>query len=131
MSEKLANVLFILRITVAIVFIMWTGNKFINPVNAQDVYSGFFFMPVLGKAIFFGIGLAEAIVVALFLIGRFKGVTYLILLVLHAFSTIAPYNIYLNAYDGGYNLLFFTSFPMLGACFALYALREYDTKFNL
>lgn len=131
MNNKITNALFVLRITVSIVFIMWTGNKFINPVNAQDVYSGFFFMPELGMAIFLGIGIAEAILIALFLVGRFKSVTYLTILVLHTFSTLAPYNIYLDPYSGGPSLLFFTAFSMWGACFTLYYLREYDTKFNL
>jgi len=131
MNHKLTNALFILRITVALVFIMWTGDKFINPVHAQAIYAGFFFMPGLGKAIFLGIGIFEAIILVFFIIGRFKAVTYLIILALHTVSTVAPYNIYLNAYDSDFNLLFFTAFPMWAACFALYTLREYDTKFTL
>jgi len=131
MNEKLENALFILRVGVAIVFIMWTGDKFINPVHAQSIYSGFFFMPTLGKVIFLGIGVAEAILVILFLIGRLKNITYLVILVLHTISTLAPYNIYLNAYDSDFNLLFFAAFPMWAACLALYMLRDYDTKFNI
>ena len=131
MNNKLANMLLVLRITVAIVFIMWAGNKFINPVHAQNVYSGFFFMPELGMAIFLGIGLAEAILIALFITGTLKSFSYLLVLVLHTVSTIAPYNIYLNAYSSDSNLLFFTAFPMWGACFVLYMMREYDTKMTL
>lgn len=131
MEKKLANVLFILRVTVAIVFIMWTGDKFVNPVHAQNVWSGFFYMPRLGEALFLGIGISEAILIILFVAGLFKGVTYLLILILHTISTIAPYNIYINAYNSDFNLLFFTAFPMLGACIALYVLREYDTKFNI
>jgi len=131
MNEKLANALFILRVGVAIVFIMWTGDKFINPVHAQSIYSGFFFMPTLGKVIFLGIGVAEAILVILFLIGRFKSITYLLILILHTVSTLAPYNIYLSAYNSDFHLLFFAAFPMWAACFALYTLRDYDTKLNI
>ena len=131
MNEKLANVLFVLRVTIAIVFIMWTGDKFVNPVHAQSVWSGFFYMPEVGRALFLGIGIAEAILVILFLAGSLKSITYLLVLVLHTFSTLAPYEIYLNAYNGNYNLLFFGAFPMWGACLALYIMREYDTKFTI
>ena len=131
MDAKLANGLFVLRVTIAIVFIMWTGDKFINPVHAESVWSGFFYMPALGKAIFLGIGIAEAILVILFLAGIFKGVTYLIVLVFHGISTLAPVNVYLNAYSEPSNLLFFTAFPMLGACFFLYMFRAEDTKFTI
>ena len=131
MNEKLANALFVLRVTIAIVFIMWTGDKFLNPVHAENVWEIFFFMPPLGKALFLGVGVAEAVLILLFLAGSLKNITYLMILIVHTFSTLAPFKIYLNAYEGNYNLLFFTAFPMWGACFALYLLREYDTKFNI
>ena len=130
-NQQLSLVLFLLRIGVAIVFIMWTGNKFFNPTNAQDVWSGFFFMPEVGKIIFLSVGIAEAILVFLFITGLFKSFSYLAIMVIHTFSTLAPYEIYLNPYGGGPNLLFFAAFPMLAACFALYKLRAYDTKFTI
>jgi len=110
---------------------MWTGDKFINPVHAESIWSGFFYMPALGKAIFFGIGVAEAILVILFLAGMFKWITYLIILIVHTVSTIAPYSNYLNAYSNDFNLLFFASIPMWGACLFLYLFRQEDTKFTL
>lgn len=131
MNEKLANVLFVLRVTIAIVFIMWTGDKFVNPVHAQSVWTGFFYMPEVGKALFLGIGIAESILLILFLIGYFKDFTYLTILILHTISTLAPYKNYLNAYDSDFNLLFFGAFPMWGACLALYIMRKYDTKFTI
>lgn len=131
MNNQLINSLFVLRITVAIVLIMWTGDKFINPVHAENVWSGFFYMPTLGKAIFLGIGVVEAILVILFLAGRFKNFTYLAVLIFHTISTLAPFKNYLSAYSNDYNLLFFAAFPMWGACFTLYLLRKEDTKFNI
>ncbi len=131
MTDKLANYLFIMRITIGLVFIMWTGDKFVNPVHAQSVFEWFFFLPGLGEKIFLGIGIAETILVALFITGTLKPISYLVILVLHTISTVAPYNIYLNAYDSDFNLLFFTAFPMWAACLALYMMREYDTKFTL
>ena len=43
-------------------------------------------MPELGKAIFLGIGIVEAVLVILFIAGIFKNVTYLIILILHTVS---------------------------------------------
>jgi len=126
-NQKLTHILFLLRIGVAIVFIMWTGNKFINPINAQEVWSGFFYLPELGMAVTLGIAIAEAILVTMFVLGILKNISYLIVLILHSFSTFAAYDIYLNAYAGGPNLLFFAAFPMLAACYAVYSLRDYDT----
>ncbi len=88
-------------------------------------------MPELGKAIFLGIGIVEAVLVILFIAGIFKNVTYLIILILHTVSTVAPFNIYLNAYSSDFNLLFFTAFPMWGACLFLYLFRNEDIKFTL
>lgn len=130
-NSKIANVLFLLRIGVGIVLVMWTINKFVNPVHAQEIYKGFFFMPALGNAVVLGIGISEAIVVTLFLIGRFKSISYLIVLIMHSASTLAPISIYLDPYGGPTNLLFFAAWPMLAACIALYYLRDYDTKFTL
>ena len=131
MDTKLANGLFVLRVTIAIVFIMWTADKFINPVHAESVWSGFFYMPALGKVIFLGIGIVEAALVVLFITGMFKNVTYLLILILHTVSTVAPFKIYINAYSSEVNLLFFTAFPMWGACLFLYLFRNEDTKFTL
>ena len=130
-NSKIANVLFLLRIAVGLVLVMWTVDKFVNPVHAQDIYKGFFFMPTLGNALVLGIGISEAIVVTLFLIGRFKSVSYLIVLIMHTASTLAPVAIYLNPYQEAINLLFFAAWPMLAACITLYYLRDYDTKFTL
>ena len=130
MDTKLANGLFILRITISIVFIMWTGDKFFNPVHAQQIWTGFYFMPGLGKAIFLGIGIVEIILIALFLAGMFKDITYVMILIAHTISTLAPIKIYFNAYSSDFNLLFFTAFPMWGACLFLYMFRKEDTKFT-
>ena len=130
METKLANGLFILRITISIVFIMWTGDKFFNPVHAQNIWTGFYFMPGLGKAIFLGIGIIEIILIALFLAGMFKDITYVLILIAHTISTLAPIKIYLNAYSSDFNLLFFAAFPMWGACLFLYMFRKEDTKFT-
>lgn len=77
-----------------------------------------------------GIAVVELILVGLFSIGRFKNVTYLVVLLIHAVSTITPFAVYLNPFEGA-GLLFFAAWPMLAACYLLYVFRDEDTKFNL
>ena len=130
MEAKLKTPLFLLRISVALVLIMWTVDKFVNPAHAIAVYEHFYFIGGVGTQVMYAIAIAELVLIALFLIGRFKNVTYLVVLLIHGVSTVTPVNNYLNAFESP-NLLFFVAWPMLAACYALYALRHYDTKFNL
>ncbi|RBP49312.1 hypothetical protein [Arenicella xantha] len=127
-NTKLANALLFMRLSVALVLLMWTIDKFINVGHATAVFEKFYFIAGLGESIMMAIAIGELILIGLFVIGRFKNITYLIVLIIHAVSTLAPFAKYLDPYNG--NLLFFTAWPMLAACYALYALREYDTKLN-
>ncbi len=130
MNNKLTTPLFFLRISVALVLLMWTIDKFVNPAHAASVFKKFYFIPGLGENIFLVIGIAELILLGLFLAGRFKHITYLLVLIIHAVSTITPFAKYFSPFEGP-NLLFFAAWPMLAACFTLYVLRDEDTKFNL
>jgi len=130
MEQKLSNTLFFIRISIALVLLMWTVDKFVNPEHAAAVYAHFYFIDGLGATVMTIIAVAEVVLIALFLVGRFKNITYLIVLIIHAVSTLTPLAIYLEPFARQQNLLFFAAWPMLAACYALYALREYDTKFN-
>jgi hypothetical protein len=109
---------------------MWTVDKFVNPAHGVGVYEKFYFICGIAEQIMVGIGIAELILIALFLIGRFKNITYLVVLVIHAVSTITPFAVYLDPFKGA-GLLFFAAWPMLAACYMLYVFRHEDTKFNL
>jgi putative oxidoreductase len=130
MNNKLPNCLFFLRISVALVLVMWTVDKFVNPVHAATVFERFYMIKGMGGTIMMGIAIAEMVLIALFLVGRFKNITYLIVLIIHAVSTLSSFSKYLNPFEG-YSLMFFAAWPMLAACYTLYVLRDEDTKFNL
>ena len=129
MNTKLQNCLFFLRISVALVLIMWTIDKFVNPAHAIKVFQHFYFAPELGVQIMTAIAVAELVLIVLFVMGRFKNITYLAVLIIHAVSTLTPMMVYLDPFKGS-NLLFFAAWPMLAACYALYVLRDEDTKLN-
>jgi len=119
--------LFLLRLGVFIVMLMWTLDKLINPSHAGAVFERFYTISGLGSTAFLIIGLAELALIVAFLLGVKKTLTYGAVLVLHGISTLSSYQQYLG-FD---NLLFFAAWPMLAACFVLFYLRDLDTKYTL
>jgi uncharacterized membrane protein YkgB len=129
-TDKQGLALLLLRISVFIVMLVWTLDKFINPEHAAAVYEKFYLLGGLGKEIMYGIGVIELVILAGFILGAWKRVTYGAVLAFHTISTLSSYKQYLAPYDGP-NILFFAAWPMLAACIALYLLRDRDVLFSL
>jgi len=127
-QSKIATALFTLRISVFVVLLVWTLDKFVNPAHAGHVYEHFYLIGGLGAAAFTLIGLLELVLCAAFVLGYRKRLSYGLVLVLHAVSTLSSYQQYLDPFR---NLFFFAAWPMLAACFALYYLRDLDSKWTL
>jgi len=107
--------------------LIWTIDKFINPEHAAVVYKNYYFMGGLGRTTLSIIGAVELVVLIGFLLGFQKKWTYGTILIFHAISTLSSYKQYFSPYDGP-SILFFAAWPMLAACFALYILRDLDTR---
>jgi len=125
-TKSLPMALFFLRLSVFVVFLMWTLDKFIRPDHTASVFEAFYFSPTFGAAVSYAIGAVELLLILGFLVGFKKKLTYGAVLVLHLISTVSTYAQYLAPYEE-INLLFFTAWPMLAACYALYVLRDHDT----
>ncbi len=123
--DRIATALLALRLGVFIVMLMWTLDKFVNPGHAAAVFENFYGLTGVGSAIMTAVGVAELLLVLAFAAGFRKRFSYGAVLVLHGISTLSSYRQYLQPFD---NLLFFTAWPMLAACFALYLLRDLDTR---
>ncbi|MGM0658233.1 MAG: hypothetical protein ACQET0_06620 [Pseudomonadota bacterium] len=128
-QQKIANALLFLRLGVFIVILMWTLDKFVNPGHAAGVFENFYGLSGWGPTFFMIIGALELILLTGFVIGFKKRITYGLIFVIHAISTLSSWKQYINPFDG--NLLFFAAIPMLAACWALYSLRELDTRFTV
>ncbi|MDT8423343.1 MAG: hypothetical protein RQ724_06185 [Desulfuromonadales bacterium] len=115
-----------LRLGIFIVMFVWTLDKFVRPEHAAKVFAGFYAIGGLGSLPIYLIGGVELLVLAGFLVGFRKRLTYGLVLALHGISTFSSFRQYLHPFDGP-NLLFFAAWPMLAACAALYLLREADT----
>lgn len=124
-ETRLQASLLALRLTVFLVLAMWTVDKFVNPDHAAGVYENFYFIPGLGAGTIMLIGALEAIVVIGFVAGFMKQITYGLVFLMHAVSTLATFPQYLVPFEGP-NLLFFAAWPMLAACLTLYLLRDRD-----
>ncbi|MDO6687598.1 MULTISPECIES: hypothetical protein [unclassified Agarivorans] len=123
LAKSLSIGLFCLRLSIGLVFTMWALDKVLVPEHAIKVFSGFYGLN-LSSNVLIGLGLAQLAFIAAFVLGLWRNVTYLAILVLHAASTFSSFAKYLDPFN---NLLFFAAWPMLAACLALYLLRDYDT----
>lgn len=121
--------LLVLRVTVFLVMVIWTIDKFIRPAHAISIYEHFYFLHGLGPAVMYAIGVIELVILIGFVIGFAPRLTYGLVLLLHAVSTFSSFHQYLHPFEGP-NILFFAAWPMLGACFALYYLRDLDTLWS-
>src|SRR6266850_1434415 len=99
--------LFLLRIGVFIVMLMWTLDKFVRPGHAAGIFKKFYGIDGISPTVFYVIGALELLFLVGFVTGTAKRYTYGLVLL-----------------D---NLLFFAAWPMLAACITLYLLRDLDT----
>lgn len=127
-DNRIAIALLVLRISVFIVMLMWTLDKFVNPDHAAAVYQNFYLIGGLSNQIFYIIGTIQLIIILGFVAGFQKRWTYLLVLFFHAISTFSSFRQYLAPFE---NLLFFAALPMLAACFTLYYLRDMDTLWTV
>ncbi|TCO77844.1 hypothetical protein [Chromatocurvus halotolerans] len=127
-DTRIANALFTLRLGVFIVMLMWTLDKFVNPQHSAAVFDNFYGLSNMGTGLFMVLGALQLVLVLAFIAGFKKRFTYGAVFLLHAVSTLSSWQQYL---DGFNNLLFFAAWPMLAACYALYILRDMDTRWTL
>ncbi|MBI3375379.1 MAG: hypothetical protein HY017_26975 [Betaproteobacteria bacterium] len=128
-AARLRLPLLLLRIGVFVVRLVWTLDKFIRPEHAASVFKKYFLVAGMSSTVSYALGAIELLLIAAFVAGLRRRVTYGAVLVLHAISTLASYQQYINPYETN-TLLFFAAWPMLAACYALYALRDLDTLWS-
>jgi len=122
--------LFILRATIAIFFLVWGFEKFVDPETTVAIWKSFYMIDNLPVAAAYSIGALQIAVVACFFFGILKFWSYGFLMVIHALSTLSTYEQLLSPYEGNHHL-FVAAIPALGALIALFLLRDEDTLFTL
>ncbi len=136
MPEKISGIvnnnlqlsLLLLRVSVFVVMAMWSLDKILVPGHAAAVFENFYFISGMGAGILLVIGLAQLAIEVAFVLGLWKFWTYGFVLVTHTISTLSSWQQYLDPFN---NMLFLAAIPMLGACIALFLLREEDRMWTL
>ncbi|WP_070987160.1 hypothetical protein [Halofilum ochraceum] len=127
-SGRLRISLLLLRITVFMVMAMWSLDKLLMPGHAAAVFGNFYGFPDIGAGLLLAIGLVQLAVEIAFVLGLWRLWTYGYVLIAHGISTLSSWRQYLDPFD---NLLFFAAIPMLGACIALFLMRDDDTLLTI
>ncbi|MBW4555729.1 MAG: hypothetical protein KME59_07290 [Trichormus sp. ATA11-4-KO1] len=127
-DRRIAVALLLLRLSVFLVMLMWTLDKFVKPDHAAAVFKNFYFIGGLSNLPIYIIGAIQLVIILGFVAGFQKRWTYLLVLFFHSVSTFASFRQYFDPFE---NLLFFAAWPMLAACFTLYYLRDLDTLYTV
>jgi uncharacterized membrane protein YkgB len=128
-SNQLKVCLFLMRVSVFVVFFVWGLDKYLNPEHTSKVFQHFYFSPAFGPKVSYAIGTIQLLLVLGFLLGVLKTWTYGAVFLMHFVSTVSSYQIYSRPWDMP-NILFW-AVPMLAACYALLVLRREDTILTL
>lgn len=127
-TDRLPLGLLVLRLALGLFVLQWTVEKFINPVGMTRIFDHFYGID-LAVNMPMVIGGLELIIVLAFLAGAYKRVTYGLLFLFHAGSTLSSYDQLLHPFDGS-NHLFTAAVPVLAAFCLLYLARESDTMWS-
>ena len=123
-SGRVPLVLLLTRLSIFLVMLMWTLDKFFNPDHTSAIFQSFYGVGGVGTTPIYVIGVIQLILVIGFVIGYKKTITYGAVLIMHGLSTLVSFPRYLEPFQ---NLLFFAGWPMLAGCFAVFFLRDLDT----
>jgi len=75
-QRRITIALLLLRLSVFVVMLMWTLDKFIRPEHAASVFEKYYFVGGLGRAITFTLGALEFVLLVGFVLGIAKRYTY-------------------------------------------------------
>lgn len=128
LEQKLPWALLLLRVGIFIVMFVWALDKLVNPQHSAAVFAKFYGIDGLSEMLSYALGALQLILCGAFLAGLWKTITYGLIMVMHAVSTLSSMPQYIDAFN---NLLFFAAWPMLAACIALFILRDYDTRLSV
>ncbi len=122
---KLSISLFIMRISIAAFFGVWTSLKFFRPEWFENVFQNFYGLEFVSKDLAWIVGAAQVLIVVIFALGLWRGVTYAVLGLMQAAGVLGSVPNLMNFTQYPNNLMW-AAVPALGAVIALYILRDYD-----
>ena len=75
-TRRLPVALLLLRLSVFVVMLMWTLDKFVRPAHAAAVYKAFYRLPLSAPSLFYLLGALELVLLVGFVVGVQKRLTY-------------------------------------------------------
>ncbi|WP_290649155.1 hypothetical protein [Aquisalimonas sp.] len=128
MDQRLGVSLFVLRLSVFVVMVMWSIDKLLDPEGSARIFESFYHIGGLEAGAMYAIGLAQIAIEIAFVLGVARFWTYGFVLVTHGISTLSSWQQYLSPFD---HMMFLAAIPMLAACVTLFLLRDRDNLFSL
>jgi len=119
----------LIRVAIAGFLMVWVCDKLFNADGAVKTFSKYYF-GLSGDSVMLGIGLLQLVLVLAFAAGLFKTITYGAVTLMHAVSTFASYERYMDPLARP-NILFWAAVPVLAAMIALFVLRNRDRMWTL
>jgi hypothetical protein len=116
-----------LRLSLALVFAMWSLDKFVNPDHGAAVFQAFYGLDTVPRPLVFTAGAVQAVLIAAFALGIVKTWSYGAVGLMHAVTAAVSWKAYFDL-D---NILFFSAWPMLAGLVALWLLRDEDRLLTL
>lgn len=134
--EKRAGLfLFFCRVAVFIVFFVWTIAKLVQPEHGAGIMDKHYFIGGVSETFIFLFGLLELGLCIALLFGFYKRATRGFFLFISILSVATPrvVNGYrITLFEQSEPMIFlWTGFCMLACAFAIYYLRDFDTRFSL
>jgi hypothetical protein len=123
LERRLAISLLLLRLSLGLVMMVWAFDKILNPSHGAAVFESFYGLSGIGESLIPMIGIAQALLVVVFLLGVARTWTYGAVLLMHSVTTLVSWSAYLQPLK---NILFFAAWPMLAGLIALFLLRHED-----
>lgn len=129
-QRGLARALLALRLTIFVVMAVWAIDKLLDPRHTILMFRHFYGLQGVGQDVARVLGAFEILLLIAFVAGIWKRWTYGIVLLLHALSTLVSFREYLTPWREDH-LMFFTAWPMLAACYALFSMRDSDVLLTM
>jgi len=126
-AQRVSLVLLLMRLSIFVAMMIWVVDKFVQPEHTAAVFQAFYGIGGVSSAIAYLLGAIQLVIMVGFVLGYQKNITYGLVLLMHTASTLVSFPKYIAPFEGA-NILFYASWPMLAACFALYYLRDLDTR---
>jgi hypothetical protein len=127
---KLRLPLFLTRLSIFYFLLPWQLMRFLSPESADGIAKKYYHLPGLNETVGYAIGVFWLILLAAFLLGFRKRISYGLVFVLHAGAILVALPFYIMGTEN-FNQLFLAAIPAAAAMGLLYVLRDQDTLLSL